>query len=136
MRKYIAKQNIEEFYNLSIGEIGEKVFEKWFKNNYFDEQIFKQNADRDFEKIDFVDEKGYKYQVKTTAARSYTFNCQIEDVSEHLNADIYVFIQIKNKVAYIEPFYNKDFILKNIIASYKYKNCFIYSLDLEQYKIF
>ena len=61
MKKYIAKQNIEEFKELSTGEIGEKIFKKWFKNNFQNEIIFKQKADRDYEGIDFTDEKGYKY---------------------------------------------------------------------------
>ena len=114
MRKYITKQNIKQYENLTTGEIGEKVFYDWFKNNFYSEQIFKQLADRDYQQIDFADEKGYTYQVKTTKGRSYTFNCDLEDVKDHLNADVYVFIQIKENIAYMEPFYNKDYIFKNI----------------------
>ena len=136
MRKYIAKQNIDEFKKLSTGEIGEKIFEKWFKNNFQNEIIFKQKADRDYQGIDFTDEKGYKYQIKATKGCSYTFNCDLEAIKSHLTADIYIFIQIKEKVAYIEPFQDKNYILDNIKQSYKYKNCFIYSKDLQQYELF
>jgi|OM-RGC.v1.025894373 hypothetical protein len=133
MRKYIAKINIpEELLKESTGYIGEKVFEQWFINNFQGEQLFKQNKDRDFQGIDFVDDKGYKYQVKATREKTYTFNCYLEDIQEHLSSDVYVFVQIKNKVAYIETFRNKKYITNQIKASFKYKNSFIWAIDLQQ----
>jgi len=133
MRKYIAKINITEaLLKESTGYIGEKVFEQWFMNNFQGEQLFKQNADRDYQQIDFVDDKGYKYQVKATREKTYTFNCILEDIEEHLASDVYVLIQIKNKVAYIETFYNKEYIKQNINQSFKYNNSFIWAKDLQQ----
>jgi hypothetical protein len=133
MRKYIAKINITEaLLKESTGYIGEKVFEQWFSNNFQGEQLFKQNADRDYQQIDFVDDKGYKYQVKATREKTYTFNCILEDIEEHLASDVYVLIQIKNKVAYIETFYNKEYIKQNINQSFKYNNSFIWAKDLQQ----
>lgn len=64
MRTYLAKIKIpNNLKKQSVGYIGEKVFEHWFKVNYNDEQLFKQKADRDYNKIDYADEKGFKYQV-------------------------------------------------------------------------
>jgi hypothetical protein len=54
-----------------------------------------------------------------------------------LNADYYILIQlnIKEKIAYIEDIYNKDYIKLNIKASFKYNNCFIWKKDLKQNKL-
>ena len=135
MRIYLAKIDIAKIIKEDTGLIGEKVFEKWFKLNFNGEKIFKQLADRDYEHIDFADEKGYTYQVKATKGCSYTFNCQLEDVRDCLKADLYVFIQIKDNIAYIENLYDAEYVLSNMKASYKYNNCFIYSKDLLQYKL-
>lgn len=123
MRTYLAKIKIpDNLKKQSVGYIGEKVFEHWFKVNYNDEQLFKQKADRDYNKIDYADEKGFKYQVKTTSKKSYTFNCSTDKINNHLNSDYYIFVQLKNNYAYIENFRTKQYILDNIIQSFKYKN--------------
>ncbi len=123
MRTYLAKIKIpDNLKNQSVGCIGEKVFEHWFKVNYNDEQLFKQKADRDYNKIDYADEKGFKYQVKTTSKKSYTFNCSTDKINNHLTSDYYIFVQLKNNYAYIENFRTKQYILDNIIQSFKYKN--------------
>ncbi len=123
MRTYLAKIKIpDNLKKQSVGYIGEKVFEHWFKVNYNDEQLFKQKADRDYNKIDYADEKGFKYQVKTTSKKSYTFNCSTDKINNHLTSDYYIFIQLKNEYAYIENFRTKQYILDNIIQSFKYKN--------------
>jgi hypothetical protein len=123
MRTYLAKIKIpDNLKKQSVGYIGEKVFEHWFKINYNDEQLFKQKADRDYNKIDYADEKGFKYQVKTTSKKSYTFNCSTDKINNHLTSDYYIFVQLKNNYAYIENFRTKQYILDNIIQSFKYKN--------------
>tara|TARA_R110001606_G_scaffold394421_1_gene565317 strand:- start:101 stop:520 length:420 start_codon:yes stop_codon:yes gene_type:complete len=123
MRTYLAKIKIpDNIKKQSVGYIGEKVFEHWFKANYNDEQLFKQKADRDYNKIDYADEKGFKYQVKTTSKKSYTFNCSTDKINNHLTSDYYIFVQLKNNYAYIENFRTKQYILDNIIQSFKYKN--------------
>tara|TARA_R110000803_G_scaffold159557_1_gene223636 strand:+ start:81 stop:500 length:420 start_codon:yes stop_codon:yes gene_type:complete len=123
MRTYLAKIKIpDNLKKQSVGYIGEKVFEHWFKANYNDEQLFKQKADRDYNKIDYADEKGFKYQVKTTSKKSYTFNCSTDKINNHLTSDYYIFVQLKNNYAYIENFRTKQYILDNIIQSFKYKN--------------
>ena len=123
MRTYLAKIKIpDNLKKQSVGYIGEKVFEHWFKVNYNDEQLFKQKADRDYNKIDYADEKGFKYQVKTTSKISYTFNCSTDKINNYLNRDYYIFVQLKNEYAYIENFRTKQYILDNIIQSFKYKN--------------
>ena len=123
MRTYLAKIKIpNNLKKQSVGYIGEKVFEHWFKVNYNDEQLFKQKADRDYNKIDYADEKGFKYQVKTTSKKSYTFNSSTDKINNHLNSDYYIFVQLKNNYAYIENFRTKQYILDNIIQSFKYKN--------------
>ena len=113
-----------------------KIFELWFTNNFQGENIFKQLADREYQQIDFADEKGYTYQVKATKYRTYTFNCNLEDLREHLNSDYYVFIQIKDKYAYIEYIYNKGEILEKANISFKSPTtCFIWANDLLQQKL-
>jgi hypothetical protein len=138
MRRYIAKIKLDKDIKfLPTGQLGEKIFELWFNANYQDEQLFKQAIDRDYQKIDFADEKGFTYQVKTTRAKTYTFNCDLDNLKEHLRAEIYVFIQIDGDYAYIEPMYEKDYIFTNIKKSFKEDNqCFIYSIDLQQQKLF
>lgn len=121
MRTYLAKIKIpDKLIKESVGYTGEKVFEHWFKNNFNDEQLFKQKADRDYNKIDYADEKGYKYQVKATSKNSYTFNCSSEDILKHLTCDYYVLVQLKDGYAYIEKLRTKQYILDNIIQSFKY----------------
>jgi len=123
MRTYLAKIKIpDNIKNESVGSIGEKVFEHWFKKNFNDEHLFKQKADRDYNKIDYADEKGYKYQVKATSKNSYTFNCSSEDILKHLTCDYYVLVQLKNEYAYIEKLKTKQYILDNIIQSFNYNN--------------
>lgn len=138
MRRYTAKINIpQEWYQLETGILGEVMFEHWFKLNYQGENIFKQKADRDYQGIDFADEKGFTYQVKCTRARSFTFNCCLDDLSLHLTASFYVFIQIHGKDAYIENIYTREEILNLAKQSFKSdKQCFVYSKDLQQQKLF
>lgn len=138
MRRYIAKINIpQEWCQLETGILGEVMFEHWFKLNYQGENIFKQKADRDYQGIDFADEKGFTYQVKCTRARSFTFNCCLDDLSHHLTASFYVFIQIQSKDAYIENIYTREEILNLAKQSFKSnKQCFVYSKDLQQQKLF
>lgn len=135
MRTYKAKIDINKINHLSTGQIGEIIFEEWFNINYQGEQVFKQKADRDYEKIDFACEKGYTYQVKAAKYNTYTFNCDLEDIKDHLKADIYVFIQIRDNYAYIEDFYSQDYVLKNIQKSFKYDNSFVWAKNLNQHQI-
>ena len=137
MRNYLAKIKIPvDLSNKSTGKIGEEMFNIWFNRNFEDEKVFDQLADRDYQQIDFACEKGITYQVKATRAKTYTFNQPIDTLLEHLNADRYVFIQIKDNYAYIENIYEKDYILNNIKKSFKESNqCFVYSKNLLQYKI-
>ena len=138
MRTYLAKVRIpQEIINESTGLIGEKIFELWFKYNFADEPLFKQSADRDFQKIDFADHKGYTYQVKATKAKTYTFNCDLEHANEYLNSELYVFIQIDNNYAYIEPICKKEDVLIKLKKSFiEDKKCFLYIADLFQQKLF
>lgn len=138
MREYLAKIRIpEEIKNESTGFIGEKIFELWFTYNFQDEPLFKQKADMDFKKIDFADFKGYTYQVKTTAAKTFTFNCDLEVVDEHLTSNKYVFIQLRDSYAYIEPIYEKEEIKTKLKRSFKEEHqCFIYCKDLLQRELF
>lgn len=138
MRTYLAKIRIpKELENHTTGYIGEKIFELWFSLNYQGEQLFKQTADREFQKIDFADEKGFTYQVKTTAFKTYTFSCDLEDASEHLNSELYVFIQLKEKFAYIEYICKKSTVLDRLKKSFRDPNtCFLYAEDLLQEKLF
>lgn len=138
MRTYLAKVKIpQEIINESTGLIGEKIFELWFKYNFADEPLFKQSADRDFQKIDFADHKGYTYQVKATKAKTYTFNCDLEHANEYLNSELYVFIQIDNNYAYIEPICKKEDVLIKLKKSFiEDKKCFLYIADLFQQKLF
>lgn len=138
MRTYLAKIIIpEEIKNESTGSIGEKIFELWFAYNYADEPLFKQSADRDFQKIDFADHKGYTYQVKATRAKTYTFNCDLEDAGGHLNSELYVFIQLDDMYAYIEPICKKQDVLTKLKKSFiEDKQCFLYISDLFQQKLF
>ena len=134
MRNYLAKIKIPvDLLDKSTGHIGEEIFKIYYNRVFEDEQLFKQKADRDYQQIDFADEKGFTYQVKATTAKSYTFNSNVEAISEHLNADMYVFIQIRNGYAYIEPFQDKDTVKLNIRKSFKNVNqSFIYCKDLLQ----
>lgn len=138
MRTYLAKIRIpEEIKDESTGSIGEKIFELWFSYNYADEPLFKQSADRDFQKIDFADHKGYTYQVKATRAKTYTFNCDLEAANEHLNSELYVFIQLDDMYAYIEPICKKEQVLTKLKRSFMEVNqCFLYISDLFQQKLF
>lgn len=134
MRRYIARVQIPDgIINYSTGYIGEQIFLRWFRDNYQNEQIFQQKADRDYQGIDFADEKGYTYQVKTTKSNSYTFNKSIEDVRDTLKAELYVFIQLKDKYAYIERIEPSENIKEEFNKSKNYKNsCFIWARDLQQ----
>lgn len=138
MRTYLAKIKIpKEIINESTGSIGEKIFELWFKYNFADEPLFKQSADRDFQKIDFADYKGYTYQVKATKAKTYTFNCDLEHANEYLNSELYVFIQIDDNYAYIEPICKKEEVLIKLKKFFiEDKKCFLYIADLFQQKLF
>ena len=138
MRNYKSKIIIpDNLLNQSIGKIGEDIFEIWYKRNFENEELHKQLQDREYNQIDFADWKGYTYQVKTTSEKTYTFNCLIDKLNEHLNADYYILIQlnIKERIAYVEDVYNKDYIKLNIKASFKYNNCFIWKKDLKQNKL-
>lgn len=137
MRTYKSKIRIpKELLNESTGLIGEKIFELWFTLNYQDEKIFKQLADREYQQIDFADEKGFTYQIKATKHKTYTFNCCLDNVTEHLNSDYYIFIQIKNDYAYIESIYNTKDVLNKLCVSFKDQNtCFVWANDLLQQKL-
>lgn len=135
-RKYKAKILLgDKSLNQKTGQLGEAIFKYWFGNNFNDEVLHKQKADRDYQGIDFADEKGYTYQVKATRGKSYTFNCVKENINNHVKADFYVFIQIKDKSAYIEDFYSRDYVEKNIVNSYSNGNCFVYAKDLQQQEL-
>lgn len=138
MRTYLAKIRIpEEIKNESTGFIGEKIFELWYTFNFESEPLFHQSADRDFQKIDFADHKGLTYQIKATRAKTYTFNCDLEHANEYLNSDLYVFIQLIDKYAYIEPLCKKEEVLIKLKKSFKEeKSCFLYITDLLQQKLF
>lgn len=54
MRRYIARIEIgSELNNLSTGAIGEAIFQAWFNNTFQGELLFKQKADRDYQKVDY-----------------------------------------------------------------------------------
>jgi|TARA_R100000084_G_C4634723_1_gene140350 hypothetical protein len=136
MRRYIAKLIIPlELQSEKVGYIGERLFKMWWRNNYNDEPLFKQKADREYQQIDFSDSKGYTYQIKTTSKKSYTFNCNVDKIKDHLNADFYVFIQLKEHYAYFETIYEKDYILNNIKKSWINDSCYIKARDLQQQEI-
>lgn len=138
MREYLAKIRIpEELKNESTGFIGEKIFELWFTYNYQDEPLFKQKADMDLNGVDFADSQGTTYQVKATKAKTYTFNCDLEHAGQHLKCSKYVFIQLTDRHAYIEPVYDKEDILTKLKKSFKEeKQCFVYCKDLLQRELF
>ena len=144
MRRYISRIRIPEDLrycskdpnqSYSVGYIGEQLFRVWFKHNFHDELLFKQKADRDYQQIDFADEKGYTYQVKTTTKKSYTFNCTSERIKGHLKADYYVFIQLRDEYAYIEPFKDEKEVLTKIRKSFYNETCYIKAKDLQQQEI-
>ncbi len=136
MRRYLAKIRIpENLDHQSVGYIGEQIFKLWFKRTFEDEQLFKQKADREYQQIDFSDEKGYTYQIKTTSKKSYTFNCSLDKIDDHLNSYFYVFIQLKNNHAYIEPIKNREDILDNKNKSFINDSCYIKARDLQQQEI-
>lgn len=137
MRNYLGKVDISFLDEKeSIGKKGEIAFKKWFESIYQNELLFKQKADTDFMGLDFADEKGNTYQVKTTSKKTYTFNCNLEDLPKHLKAKLYVCIQIINNDAYIEAIYNSYEILNSAKESYNYKGtCFIWAKDLQQYEL-
>lgn len=135
MRTYKSKINIpKNLRNQSIGKIGQSIFEIWYKRNFEGEDLHEQVADNDYKKIDFTDWKANKYQVKATSKKTYTFNCLIEDVEDHLTCNYYAFIQVdlENNIAYLEDIYTKDYVKTNIKPSFKYNNCFIWKKDLQQ----
>jgi len=137
MRNYLAKiELIEDYLSMSSGAIAEDIFEKWFRCNFQGESIHKQKADMDYKGIDFIDEKGIKYQIKGSKGKTFTFNCSIDDLGDHLRADKYVFIQLTNTCAYIEPIYSSEVILEKAKPSFQYKDsCFVWSKDLQQYEL-
>tara|TARA_R110001632_G_scaffold151864_1_gene269529 strand:+ start:1112 stop:1540 length:429 start_codon:yes stop_codon:yes gene_type:complete len=137
-RNYIAKIKIsEELSKESTGFIGEAIFEQWFNQSYQSETLHKQAADRDYAKIDFSDSKGFTYQVKATAAKTYTFNCSPANVAKHMTSNFYVFIQLDaHGYAYIERIRAKSEIENSIVQSYKNKNqCFIWKEQLNQHML-
>lgn len=137
MRNYIAKIKLTDFdLKHSSGKIAETVFEKWFTSNFQGEQVFKQCAENDYKGIDFADERGVTYQVKGTVGRTYTFNCDLEHIREHLRASKYVCIQVRDKFAYIESIYNAEEIANLARHSFQFdKSCFIWAKDLQQYTL-
>jgi len=134
MRTYLAKIRIpNDIANNSTGDIGEKIFHLWFSLTYQNENLFKQKADRDFAKIDFADEKGFTYQVKCTKHKTYTFNCALDKLYDHLKAELYVFIQIIDGYAYIEHLHDKAYCLNYAKSSFTNQDqTFIYAIDLQQ----
>ena len=137
MRNYLAKVELKnEHKNMSSGAIAEHVFENWFINNFEGEILHKQKADRDFEGIDFADEKGITYQVKGSRGKTFTFNCCLDDLREHLKADKYVFIQITDKDAYIEFIRTSESILESAKPSFQFeRSCFVWAKNLDQYTL-
>lgn len=137
MRNYLGKVDISFIDEKeSIGKKGEIAFQKWFENIYQGELLFKQKADRDYKGIDFADEKGNTYQVKTTSRRTYTFNCNLDHLYDHLEAKSYVCIQIIEKDAYIESIYTANEIMEKAKDSYQYPGTsFIWAKDLQQYEL-
>ena len=137
MRKYLGKVQLQEKHStMSSGAIAEEIFELWFKNVFQGELIFKQKADQDFKGIDFADEKGVTYQIKGSIGKTFTFNCVLDNLDNHLKADNYVFIQVHKDCAYIESIYNKEEIKSLANSSYNYKNtCFVWAKDLQQYEL-
>jgi len=131
MRKYITKIKLIKNNSQCVGAIGEHAFRHWFRINYQDETLHKQLKDRDQEGVDFSCNKGYTYQVKTTAEKTYTFNCPLKNLSSKLTCDFYVLIQIKDGYVYIENIYKKDYILSNAKSSYHYGNTFLWAKDLK-----
>lgn len=138
MRTYLAKIRIPEELKLeSTGFIGEKIFELWFSATYQGKKLFKQKADRDYQKIDFADEKGFTYQIKIPRTKTFTFNSCLELITAHLTAEIYVYIQLENKYTYIEYFISRQEILNKLKKSFIVeKSCFLYSTDLLQKELF
>ena len=134
MRKYTAKIELIE-KEFDTGMLGEFIFKNWFENNFNGEVLHKQSKDRDFEGVDFACNKGYTYQVKATIAKTYTFNCSLENLPDKLTCDFYVFIQIKDDYAYIEGIYKKDYVLDNAKSSYHYENTFLWAKDLQLDKV-
>lgn len=137
MRRYIAKVEISKNQQKnSTGAIAENIFYQWFKTNFEGEVLHRQKADRDYQGIDFADEKGITYQVKGTRGKTFTFNCALDRLPKHLRAKKYVLIQIKDKYAYIETICDSDKILKEIKPSFQYdSSCFIWAKDLQQYEL-
>ena len=137
MRNYIARiELIPSMQGKSSGAIAEWAFSEWFYLTYQGEALHKQKADNDYNGIDFIDEKGIKYQVKGTQGRTFTFNCSLELLERHLTCDQYVCIQVHKKYAYIESIYTKKNILNLAKPSFNYKkSCFIWAKDLKQYKL-
>ena len=132
MRRYIGSKILtDKELSYPTGIIGEIIFKKWFNHVYESSQLFKSNEDRDKEGIDFNCDYGYTYQVKATKHKTYTFNSQIDCIRAHLRSDLYVFIRIVGKVAYIENIYQREYVLDNIKESRKFNNCFIWAKDLK-----
>ena len=59
----------------------------------------------------------------------------LNNLKKHLNADFYVFIQLQNNYAYIEPIKNKVDILNNIKKSFINDTCYVKARDLQQREI-
>lgn len=137
MNNYLGKIDLSDLKkDYSTGMLGEIAFARWFTKTYEGDKIHKQNAERDFQGIDFADEKGFTYQIKATASKTYTFNCVLDDLNWHLRANWYVCIQIHETIAYIEAIYDRKEILNEARQSYKYDGtCFIWAKDLLQYKL-
>lgn len=137
MRNYLAKIELTSTHkSMTSGAIAEDIFEQWFKSNFQGETLHKQMADRDYQGIDFADQKGITYQVKGSKGKTFTFNCCLNSLREHLKADKYVFIQITDKAAYIEFIYSAENILERAKSSFQYKNsCFVWAKDLNQYAL-
>ena len=133
-RNYIAKVCIKNLKG-STGAIGETVFYNWFTLNFGGEVLHKQDAENDFKGIDFVCNKGHKYQVKATKKSTYTFNSKIETLPNYLTSDYYVLIQITDNFAYIEALYNQEYILDNAKASYNSNTSFVWKKKLNEQNI-
>ncbi len=136
MRRYLTKIATERFGTVSVGELGERVFAHWFSVNHEGDTLHSQSLDRDYQGIDFADNKGYTYQVKATSYKSFTFNSKLDNLTDHLRADFYVFVQNKGDYAYIEGIYNRDYVKTNAKASYSSDTSFVYAKDLQAQKLF
>ena len=131
MRDYIAAVKKPTCTN-NVGELGERAFVNWFESNYQDSAIHKQTTKNDYAGIDFICDKGLKYQVKATSAQTYTFNHSVEDAERKLVCDFYVFVEITPSYCYIVNVKTPKQVMSDLKKSIHYKNSsFIWKADID-----